>query len=95
MCYKRALVGLSGPIKSNSDLYVKIKEDLTPSHLRCIGGSCPAVYSLSDGDLLIVGKRLSNELFQEIAHKVADDEFAIKLGPQFLEGLVGMQKNKK
>ena len=95
MSNRRALIGLSDHFKLNGDLYVKIEEELTPSHLRCVAGSCPAVYSLSDGDLLIVGKKLSDELFQEIAHKVADDEFAVKLGPEFFKGLVGIQGNKK
>ena len=73
---------------------VKINEELTPVHLRCGPGSCPAVYTLSDGDLLIIGKKLTNELSQEIAHKVADDEFAVKLSPEFFVGLLGASKGK-
>jgi hypothetical protein len=30
-------------------------KDLTPAHLRCMGGACPSVQRLDDGRLLIVG----------------------------------------
>ena len=65
-------------------------EKSSPAHLRCSYGSCPAVYSLSDGDLLIVGKTLSPELLAEIAPKIGNDEFAIKLSPDFLIGWILM-----
>lgn len=64
-----------------------IKEEITPAHLRCVPCSCPAVYTLSDGDLLIIGKQLSPELFKEIEGKVGADEFAVRISPEFFEHL--------
>jgi len=65
----------------------KIKEELTPSALRCSIGACPAVFSLDDGNLLIVGKKLSPELAKETEGKVSDDEHAIVLSPDFFKDL--------
>ena len=31
-------------------------QDLTPSHLKCFHGTCPSVWELDDGRLLIVGE---------------------------------------
>lgn len=36
---------------------LKIKDEITPHHLRCAFGSCPSVYELEDGNLLIIGKK--------------------------------------
>ena len=38
----------------------KLRE-ITPAHLRCLVGACPAVYETDDGRLLIIGKTLSPE----------------------------------
>jgi hypothetical protein len=65
----------------------KIKNEVTPAALRCSCGACQAVYRLHDGDLLIVGKKLDKELAQEIQSKVADDEYAIKISPEFFKDL--------
>jgi hypothetical protein len=63
----------------------RIKAEITPTNLRCIPCSCPAVYTLSDGDLLIIGQQLSSELFKEIEDKVGADEFAVRISPDFFE----------
>jgi hypothetical protein len=62
-------------------------EEITPSHLRCGIGSCPGVYKLDNGNLLIVGKRLSDGLSAQIGHRVGDDEHAIELNPEFFQNL--------
>lgn len=66
---------------------VNIKEEITPSKFRCIYGSCPAVYKLDDGNILIIGKKPNYELYKQIESKVASDEFAVVLSPQFFESL--------
>ena len=73
----------------------KIKAELTPIHLRCTVGACPAVYLLDDGDLLIVGKRLEADVLAGIAHKVTDDEFAIRLHPSYLPTDISSETGKK
>jgi hypothetical protein len=66
----------------------KIKQEITPAHLRCSIGGCPAVFELSDGDLLIIGKVLSPDLLKEIKERVSADEFAVKLSPEFFRALL-------
>ena len=65
----------------------KIKKEITPSHLRCSIGGCPGVFTLSDGDLLIIGKALSPDLLEQVAGRVASDEIALKLSPEFFKAL--------
>ncbi|HTD73581.1 MAG TPA: hypothetical protein VK652_08630 [Steroidobacteraceae bacterium] len=48
-------------------------KNLTPEHLRCVPATCPAVYELTDGRLLIVGKRA------ELPGMVGDDEYAVTI----------------
>jgi hypothetical protein len=64
-----------------------LKQDLTPYHLRCGTGSCPAVFALSDGNLLIIGKRPSQALAKQVEGKIAADEFAVILSPEYLINL--------
>lgn len=64
-----------------------IKAEITPAHLRCCPASCPSVYVLSDGDLLIIGKKISEDLHKDIEGKVAADEFAIRISPEFFQHL--------
>jgi hypothetical protein len=64
---------------------IEIEKEITPSHLRCFAGSCPAVYTLSDGNLLIIGKKPSDTLYKQVEAKVADDEFAVVLSPEFFQ----------
>jgi hypothetical protein len=66
---------------------VKLVKEITPPHLRCIPASCPAVYTLEDGNLLIIGKKPSSELNAEVKHKVGDDEYAVVLSPEFFQNL--------
>lgn len=65
----------------------KIKEEITPSHLRCSYGGCPGVFKLSDGDLLIIGKAIPAELLKQIEGRIAGDEIAVKLSPEFFKAL--------
>jgi hypothetical protein len=65
-----------------------VKEEITPSYLRCSYGGCPAVFKLSDGDLLIIGKVPSSDLLEEINGRVSADEFAVKLSPEFFKSLL-------
>jgi hypothetical protein len=66
---------------------IKVTEDITPEHLRCGAGTCPAVLMLSNGELLIIGKKPSEALSQQVQGKVADDEFAVVLKPEYFERL--------
>jgi len=62
----------------------KIEKEITPAHLRCSYGGCPSVSVLTDGSLLIVGKKPSSDLMNELNGKVADDEQAVTISAEFL-----------
>jgi hypothetical protein len=83
-------------VSGESDLppedIVDVKEEITPSHLRCIPGSCPGVYALSDGNLLIIGKKPSDSLYKQVEAKIADDEFAVVLSPEFFQNVEPVSK---
>jgi hypothetical protein len=61
--------------------------DITPSHLRCSLGACPAIYASEDGNLVIVGKKPSKEVLQQLEGKVGEDEFVVTISPELIGGL--------
>ena len=73
----------------------KIIKELTPDNLRCGWGTCPSVFALDDGDLLIVGKKLSKELVEQISHKVSHDEFAVRIGAEYFNDIPKADKSEK
>ncbi len=60
----------------------------TPSRYRCVNGFCPATFDLEDGKVLIIGKKPSAPLLNEIAGRVGDDEYAIVVEAAMLENVV-------
>jgi hypothetical protein len=50
-------------------------------------GGCPAVVELTNGELLIIGKRLPDQLAAEVKHRIADDEFAICISADYFKNL--------
>jgi hypothetical protein len=62
-------------------------EEITPKHLRCPWGQCVSVYRLEDGNLLIIGKDPSPQVAEKIAEKVASDEKAVVISPEYLSEL--------
>ncbi len=52
-------------------------KDITPDHLRCHVGMCPAVYDLGDGRLLIIGARPSDDVIQTLGGGLNPDEQAV------------------
>jgi hypothetical protein len=68
-------------------LRIELKDEITPHHLRCFPASCPAVFTLSDGNLLIIGKKPSEELQKQVKGKVGDDEYAVVLSPEFFKNV--------
>ena len=50
--------------------------NLTPVHLRCQWGACPAIHELDDGSLLIVGKSATMAAALERV-SVGEDEHAV------------------
>jgi hypothetical protein len=65
----------------------KIDREVTPVRLRCSVGGCPAVFISTDKEVVVIGKKLSPDLEAELADRIADDEFAVKLSIEFFEAL--------
>jgi len=61
--------------------------ELTPRRLRCSHGGCPAVFAASDGDYVIIGKKVPSDLQEQLQTRIADDEFVVKIKPEFLAGI--------
>jgi hypothetical protein len=62
--------------------------DVTPKHLRCGIGMCPAVYKTDVGKYVVVGRTLSSsEVQSALPNRVAADETAIEIDAAFLEML--------
>jgi len=51
--------------------------EITPPHLRCSIGACPAIHETEGEKLLIIGKKPSDELMADLEGKVGEDEVAL------------------
>jgi hypothetical protein len=67
---------------------IRLEENLTPSHLRCSIGACPAVWKLSDGDLVIIGKIAPEMVVDQLRDKIGPDEFAVKISSEYFQKLL-------
>lgn len=66
---------------------MRLKENLTPHHLKCGIGTCPAVYDATDGMLVIIGKRPDGSLLKDLSGKIAEDEYAIIVSRELLSNI--------
>lgn len=64
-------------------------KNLTPEHLRCAAGACPAVYELGDGRLLIVGKIVGSDEYGKLGVRVGVAEEAIVIDRALLANVLG------
>jgi hypothetical protein len=65
-------------------------KNLTPKKLRCGLGTCPAVYEIEPGKLLIIGKRAELVALQRGA-RIGADETAVIIDHELL-GEIGAVK---
>jgi hypothetical protein len=72
-----------------------LKKNLTPSDLLCRFGACPAVFELEDGQLVIVGKKPTGDLNQELSPLVGSDEYAIVISPALLANVAANAPQKQ
>lgn len=64
-------------------------KEITPAHLRCGVGACPAVYETPRGSLVVVGKTLSaHERDGELAGRIASHEEAVEIDPSLIARLI-------
>jgi hypothetical protein len=67
---------------------VEIKRNITPpALLACgLGPACPAAYELTDGSLLVIGKKVAaDELPGDVRSRIADNEIAIVIPSELLK----------
>jgi hypothetical protein len=62
-------------------------KEITPVRLRCTLGACPAVFESSHEELVIIGKKADLNIIQELAERIAEDEYAIQIRREFFENL--------
>lgn len=62
-------------------------KNLTPHHLRCAWGACPAAYESNDGSLLIIGQKASAEHISKYKADIGDNERAIVVSKELLANI--------
>ena len=62
-------------------------KEITPKHLRCTIGACPGVFEVEGNDLIVIGKKISSALNEEIGSRVGEDEFAVRISRDFFSEL--------
>ena len=72
--------------KSDGSTPIKL-EDITPSKYKCTFGHCPSVFKDEDGNIVIIGKKISQELSKQIAKKIGSDELAIIIDKELLSNI--------
>jgi hypothetical protein len=61
--------------------------EVTPRHMRCHIGKCPAVFSAQDGKIVIIGKKATDKILNEIGDKIGDDEFCVVVDRELIKDL--------
>jgi hypothetical protein len=62
-------------------------KEITPAHLRCSLGACPAVFESNAEEIVIIGKKADLALIQKLEGRVAEDEYVIVIRREFLENV--------
>ena len=57
-------------------------KDITPEHLRCAAGHCPAIFDNGDGTLTIIGKVL-HDIPDMVAQKIGNGETAVVISKDY------------
>jgi len=64
--------------------------NLTPLHLRCGSGGCPAVYRTPVGSVVVVGRALpATDTHPVLAGRVGPEEAAVEIDAEFFGHLFG------
>jgi len=60
--------------------------EITPKEMRCMIGSCPAIFETERGTYIIVGEKIPSEKIPDrIKNKVGPDENAIEVPNKLLK----------
>ena len=67
--------------------------EITPSHLRCGVGQCPAVFEDGPDGLVIIGTLITGEASESLAGRVGANECAIRISREMFAGLAAKEPN--
>ena len=70
----------------NSKKELKVN-DITPTSLFCIVGSCPAIFKTNNDTFIIIGKQLNKTESKPIQHKIGQNETAIEIPKELITKL--------
>ena len=63
-------------------------KEITPKHLQCGVGLCPAVFELDDGQIAIIGSKINHSaLPDEIVKKIGSNERVVLLPLEYIKGI--------
>ena len=65
-------------------------KDITPEKHKCDGvaTACPAVYKAKNGNIVIVGKRVGPDLYDQLKDRVGHDEAAVEISESLIENTI-------
>jgi hypothetical protein len=75
-----------GQIRSSTRFYNARHEarNVTPEHMQCLVGACPAIYETKQGNYLVVGKQV-NPSDVGLAGKVGEGEVLVKVPRELID----------
>lgn len=59
--------------------------NVTPQHLRCSFGGCPAVFKSHRNTLVVIGAIAADDFHDELKGKISSSERAIEISPEFFK----------
>lgn len=66
---------------------MKLRE-ITPEHMRCIIGSCPAIYETNRGTYILIGHKLNlKKIDSNLKNKISSHENAIEVPQELLKNI--------
>jgi hypothetical protein len=66
---------------------MKLKE-ITPEYLRCVIGTCPAVYETDRGTYILIGKVVkSADIGSSLAERIGPDETVVEIPKELVSNL--------
>jgi len=61
-----------------------ILRDITPEHLRCGIGACPAVFESDRGTLIVIGRKADGEIVSAMTGRAGSDELIIEIPKELI-----------
>lgn len=63
--------------------------NITPAHLHCAIGACPAVYRTDHGTIVLIGRKVASaHILRELSGRVGPDEEVIEIAEEYLSPIL-------